>query len=349
MPRRIKALLDELEAEVGHFAEGSERIAKQTSLLALNATIEAARSGEAGKGFAVVAQEVKALASQARAASIDFRTKVMQRLRNGAAIADSLVGDIEGNRLTDLAHTIIQSFARSIHSRSIDIRMLATNSEVIAAMEHEGDAEKLKRAVQRLQAMMRFSPHYVNALIASASGRIVASANGSTAILGYDVTREPQFPRVMASRSIDDWFADAVARNPYAGDVEVLTFAAGIRSLRDDGQPPLGCLYLEYDWTRNAAEHIADTLAAADKEIRTATVRILEPGGRIVASTVEGEFDRIYEVEIPARARGTIARSDRTIAYAAADDWDARDKLSLICVIEHKLAGMEDLRAPLAA
>ena len=338
MPRRIKALLAELEAEIGHFAEGSERIAKQTSLLALNATIEAARSGEAGRGFAVVAQEVKGLAGQARDASIQFRTRVIDRLKKGSVVADSLVDDIEGNRLTDLACTVIQSLARSIHSRSVDIRMLATNPELTAAVREPDNGEKLEAAVQRLQAMMRFSPHYVNALIATASGRIVASANGSTAILGYDVTREPQFPQVMKGLSIGDWYADAVARNPFAGDVEVLTFAAGIRPLKDDGNPPLGCLYLEYDWTRNALEHMRAPLASADKELRNATVRILEPGGRIVASTAPGEFDKIYDANIPLSSRGILTRARKTIAYASPDEWDARDKLSLICVIEHEIA-----------
>jgi methyl-accepting chemotaxis protein len=55
--------------EIGSVVELISKIAGQTNLLALNATIEAARAGEAGKGFAVVAGEVKALASQTRAAT----------------------------------------------------------------------------------------------------------------------------------------------------------------------------------------------------------------------------------------------------------------------------------------
>lgn len=56
MPRRIRALLSTLQAEVQHYASESETIAGRTNLLALNATIEAARSGDAGRGFAVVAR-----------------------------------------------------------------------------------------------------------------------------------------------------------------------------------------------------------------------------------------------------------------------------------------------------
>lgn len=51
-------------------------LAKQTNLLALNAGIEAARAGEAGRGFAVVAGEVKSLARQTHAATVDIAQRV---------------------------------------------------------------------------------------------------------------------------------------------------------------------------------------------------------------------------------------------------------------------------------
>lgn len=48
-------------------------IAEQTNMLALNAAIEASRAGEQGKGFAVVAAEIKALAGQSKAATVQVR------------------------------------------------------------------------------------------------------------------------------------------------------------------------------------------------------------------------------------------------------------------------------------
>jgi hypothetical protein len=348
MPRRIKALLDGLESEVGRFAQANERIAKQTNFLALNATIEAARSGEAGRGFAVVAQEVKALAAQARAASNDFRALVIDRLKTGSTIADSLVDDIEGSRLAEFAFATVQTFARAVYSRSSDVRILATDPDIVTAVRNPDDRALLARAEDRLRALMRFSPHYLNAVFATRAGRVIGSADPRSALLGVDVGAEPQFNNVIESRSIDDWFTDAVWENPYSNGRQVLIFACGIRALENDGQPAEGCLYLEYDWQGNATQQLTAQIAAADKEIRSATIRIMEHGGRIVASTAPGEFDKQYPLPAGRAARGMISRPDRVIAYADANDRGGRNSLNLTCVIEHMIgSGEED--AALAA
>ncbi|WP_028318941.1 methyl-accepting chemotaxis protein [Desulfobulbus elongatus] len=61
---------------IGRVTEAITEISEQTNLLALNATIEAARAGEAGKGFAVVANEIKELAKQTAAATLDIKNQI---------------------------------------------------------------------------------------------------------------------------------------------------------------------------------------------------------------------------------------------------------------------------------
>ncbi len=62
--------------KIGRVTETITEISAQTNLLALNATIEAARAGEAGKGFAVVANEIKDLAKQTAAATVDIKNQI---------------------------------------------------------------------------------------------------------------------------------------------------------------------------------------------------------------------------------------------------------------------------------
>ena len=64
--------------KIGGVTETITEISEQTNLLALNATIEAARAGEAGKGFAVVANEIKELAKQTAAATIDIKNQISE-------------------------------------------------------------------------------------------------------------------------------------------------------------------------------------------------------------------------------------------------------------------------------
>lgn len=83
------ATLNELSNTIRSVVDVIRTLAEQTNLLALNATIESARAGEAGKGFAVVANEVKDLAGQTSAATVNIESSV-NKIRDAVnAVVDS--------------------------------------------------------------------------------------------------------------------------------------------------------------------------------------------------------------------------------------------------------------------
>lgn len=61
-------------------------LAEQSNLLAVNAAIEAAKAGEHGKSFAVVAQEIRTLAEQSKAATVQVRS-ILNDIQNSTSEA----------------------------------------------------------------------------------------------------------------------------------------------------------------------------------------------------------------------------------------------------------------------
>ena len=57
-PDGVRAVIDQINADLERYGSKNRQVATQTKLLALNAVIESARAGEAGRSFAVVAHEV---------------------------------------------------------------------------------------------------------------------------------------------------------------------------------------------------------------------------------------------------------------------------------------------------
>lgn len=342
MPRRIRSLLSTLREEVQHYAAETEAIAGRTNLLALNATIEAARSGEAGRGFSVVAQEVKALAGQARTSAATFRAEVLDRLAQGASIADELVAEVEGARLTELAQSIIQTVARSLYDRSIDVRMLATDPAVAAGAVHGlSDPAIEQRALERLRAMLHFSPYFLNAFVCDDKGNVAVSAHANAEVRSHNLRNEPQYNRALTAAGMDDWFTDEVWENPFSDNRHVLIYVAPVRI---DGRN-VGVCYLEYDWQGQAAAILHNVQQASSG----AVITIVDDQNRMVASTGRYGFNEQLPIASPAIANGrhVETRDESIIAQAMAMPFNGFDGLNLRCVIEQHVPNEREIASAL--
>jgi methyl-accepting chemotaxis protein len=111
-------------AEINKVTEVITEISEQTNLLALNATIEAARAGEAGKGFAVVANEIKELAKQTAAATLDIKTKI-QGVQEATGVTVKEINDI-GTVISDV-DKIVATIAAAVEEQTATTREIAQN------------------------------------------------------------------------------------------------------------------------------------------------------------------------------------------------------------------------------
>lgn len=109
---------------IGKVVETITDISEQVNLLSLNATIEAARAGEAGKGFAVVANEIKSLAAQTAAASMEIKEKIDH-------IQQSATGTVSGmteiKEVISSVNEIITSIAAAVEEQSFATREITQN------------------------------------------------------------------------------------------------------------------------------------------------------------------------------------------------------------------------------
>ena len=343
MPRRIRTVLSMLREDVQHYAASSERIAGHTNLLALNATIEAARSGEAGRGFSIVAQEVKALAAQSRASAASFRADVLDRIGLAARFSDEMLAEVEGARLVEFARTVMRQITRALAARAVHLTLLATDPAILAALTQDDEPARAAGAA-RLRILCRSSGQYVNAFVVDRPGRVAIASNPLASVRGHDFSQAEQFGRAMQSRGDDDWFTDAVWQNPFSGNRAVLVFVKAIRVR--SGEPPLGVLYLEFDW-QNLMDEVLIPAAENFAGQRDTRIAIVDGEGRLIGSSWNAPFGS--RITLPAGGReGIERRSDSVAAFASAEAYRSFSGLGLRCLIEQSMPSEEEIRATIA-
>ena len=168
--------LGESARKIGRVTETITEISEQTNLLALNATIEAARAGEAGKGFAVVANEIKELARQTAAATVDIKNQIgdMQ------ATTASTVEDIE--KISAVIAEInngINGIATSVEEQSAATSEIASN----ISQASQGIAEVNENVAQSTVVVAGITRDIANinqqsTQVGEGSGQVQQSAQG---------------------------------------------------------------------------------------------------------------------------------------------------------------------------
>lgn len=175
-------MLSEKTQAVGEIIATVNDISERSHLLALNAAIEAAAAGEHGRSFAVVAAEIKNLADQSKAATVQVRgilgdiqrginTSVMlteeavKRVSSGKEQTDATQRAI--NDLTDTVQESTETFQQivaSINQQHIGLEqvMLALRNIRLASKQTADGTRQLDGAAANLAALSTQLSHSVN-------------------------------------------------------------------------------------------------------------------------------------------------------------------------------------------
>jgi methyl-accepting chemotaxis protein len=146
------AVINEKAANITGIVTTITKVADQTNLLSVNAAIEAEKAGEYGVGFLVVAREIRRLADQTAAATLDIEQMVGQMQSAVSA------GVMEMDRFTDQVRRNVLDVAQISQQMTEIIERVSANTEKFERV-NESMQSQAQGADQISQAMGQLTTH----------------------------------------------------------------------------------------------------------------------------------------------------------------------------------------------
>ena len=262
-----------------------KEITGTTRILSLNALIEAQRAGEAGRGFAVVANEVKRVSDGINGITQSLESELSCAIREIMDLGESLVRQLRGGRLVDLAQNMIEIIDRNLYERSCDVRWWATDSAVVDCLS-DPTPDALAFACERLGVILNSYTVYLDLWVADASGKVIATGrpNRYSQAVGANVSREPWFQEAMATDSGADFTVADISLNPLLDGAPVATYATAVREGGQENGRPLGVLGVFFDWAPQADTVVSGLRLGAEEKVETRAL-LLDRRRRVIASS----------------------------------------------------------------
>ncbi len=146
------AVINEKASGITGIVTTITKVADQTNLLSVNAAIEAEKAGEYGVGFLVVAHEIRRLADQTAAATLDIGQMVHQMQSAVSA------GVMEMDRFTDQVRRSVEDVVQISRQMSQIIERVSSNTEQFERV-NESMQSQAQGADQISQAMSQLTSH----------------------------------------------------------------------------------------------------------------------------------------------------------------------------------------------
>lgn len=286
MPERVARIAQEVSGLATGKLREIDSVADATRMLALNALIQAAHAGEHGRSFAVVADEVGRVASNIRALSKSLHSELTPRIGELDALGRSLVEQVRGRRLADLALNCVELIDRNLYERSCDVRWWATDSAVVDVCTDPLAEGHVEFASRRLGVILASYTVYLDLWVADRDGNVIAHGRPDryANVLGQRVGRQPWFQQAMATHDGTDFAVADITVAPALGGAPVATYATAIRAGGDTHGEPIGALGIFFEW-ESQSQAIVEGVRLADDECNRTRVMLLDASGRIIASS----------------------------------------------------------------
>lgn len=264
-------------------------ITRRSRMLALNATIEAHRVGALGRGFAVVADEVKSISQEISQLTGSLQSDLRGRLDDlskcGAEMA-ARIREVQGERLSDLAHNTVEIIDRNLYERSCDVRWWATDAAVVEVAAAPNSPEARAEACRRLGVILDSYTVYLDLWVADRNGRVIANGRPDRypGVIGSDVSNQPWFRDAMATAHGSDFAVVDIERSPRLGQSLVASYSTAIRADGETDGQPIGALGIFFDW-QVQAQAVVDGVRLAPEDKARSRCLLLDSRHRIIAAS----------------------------------------------------------------
>lgn len=165
--------LSERTQAIGEIISTVDDLAERVNLLALNAAIEAAGAGEEGRRFAVVAGELKSLADQSKASTVQVRAilgDIQKGIHSSVLLTEEAVKRVEtGRREAQEAEQTIRAMADTVQES-----VQAFQQIVAATNQQQIGFEQVAAAMQNIRVASEQT--------AQGIGQLESAANNLTAL-----------------------------------------------------------------------------------------------------------------------------------------------------------------------
>ncbi|PKU26629.1 methyl-accepting chemotaxis protein [Telmatospirillum siberiense] len=293
-----------------------KKVTSTTRILSLNALIEATRAGELGRGFAVVANEVKNVSDDISKITQSLERELAGTIRDLTEVGESLIQQLRGSRLTDLALNMIEIIDRNLYERSCDVRWWATDSAVVDCL---GRDDAAAFASKRLAVILDSYTVYLDLWIVDTNGRVRASGRPDRypRVVNSDVSQQAWFRDAMNTRDGTDYAVADVAANPALNNALVATYSTAIREGGDVNGKILGVLGVFFDW-QPQAQTIVKNVRLTKAEAAFTRCLLVDQNHRVIAASNDtGILTEILPLSTSGRDQGDyVDDAGRTIGYA---------------------------------
>ncbi|MBC7908793.1 MAG: chemotaxis protein [Rhodospirillaceae bacterium] len=316
-PERILELTRAVYDVANDKIRAIKKVTGTTRILSLNALIEASRAGEAGRGFAVVASEVKNVSHNIDTITQALEGELSSTINDLMVLGESLVQQLRGSRLADLALNMIEIIDRNLYERSCDVRWWATDSAVVDCLIH-ATPETTNYAAKRLGVILDSYTVYLDLWIADASGRVVAHGRPDRypRAVGADVSGESWFRDAMATRDGSDFAMADISTNAALGNALVASYATAIREGGEVNGKPVGVLGVFFDWQPQADCVVKGVRLREEEKERTRCLLVDRDNRVIAASDGVGILSETVALAFNGPIGSTTDHLGRTVGYA---------------------------------